>query len=172
MGKELERGNFPDSLLWMVLHFECLSKKSVDEGFRMPKRGQHEEISHVETLDCSVVKLATSPRRPTTSRRKSCTSSSSLSILCDIVRGCRASGVVEVPVLVLVLVLVRESLERPPQQPDLPHLGGQTLKIQYMNPVNRSAPDGLEPLLITVYNTWGISIDLVSEPWVPLISSG
>ncbi|GJV31207.1 hypothetical protein Tco_1391607 [Tanacetum coccineum] len=42
MEKELERGNFPDSLLWMVFHFECLSKKSVDEGFRMPKRGQHE----------------------------------------------------------------------------------------------------------------------------------
>ncbi|GJU50873.1 hypothetical protein Tco_1220428 [Tanacetum coccineum] len=43
MGKELERGNFPDSLLRMVFYFECLSKKSVDEGFRMPKRGQHEE---------------------------------------------------------------------------------------------------------------------------------
>ncbi|GJZ75868.1 hypothetical protein Tco_0640333 [Tanacetum coccineum] len=92
MGKELERGNFPDSLLWMVFHFECLSKKSVDEGFRMPKRGQHEEISHVETLDYSVVKLMTSPRRPKTLRRKSCTSSSSLSILCDIVRGCGAGG--------------------------------------------------------------------------------
>ncbi|GJU56468.1 putative ribonuclease H-like domain-containing protein [Tanacetum coccineum] len=36
MGKELERGNFPDSLLWTVFHFECLSKKSVDEGFTMP----------------------------------------------------------------------------------------------------------------------------------------
>ncbi|GJW21901.1 putative ribonuclease H-like domain-containing protein [Tanacetum coccineum] len=43
MGKELERGNFPDSLLRMVFHFECLSKKSVDEGFSMPKRGHHEE---------------------------------------------------------------------------------------------------------------------------------
>ncbi|GJT53023.1 putative reverse transcriptase domain-containing protein [Tanacetum coccineum] len=39
MEKELERGNFPDSLLRMVFHFKCLSKKSVDEGFRMPKRG-------------------------------------------------------------------------------------------------------------------------------------
>ncbi|GKC85061.1 hypothetical protein Tco_1140778 [Tanacetum coccineum] len=37
----------------------------------------------------------------------------------------------------------------------LPHLGGQTLKIQYMNSVNWSAPYGLEPLLITVYNTRG-----------------
>ncbi|GKD77633.1 hypothetical protein Tco_1340254, partial [Tanacetum coccineum] len=27
------------------------------------------EVNQVETLDCSVVKLATSPRRPTTSRR-------------------------------------------------------------------------------------------------------
>ncbi|GJW58377.1 hypothetical protein Tco_0105108 [Tanacetum coccineum] len=42
MGKEIERGNFPDSLLRMVFHFECLSKKSVDEGFRIPKSGQHE----------------------------------------------------------------------------------------------------------------------------------
>ncbi|GJX05976.1 hypothetical protein Tco_0193908 [Tanacetum coccineum] len=42
MRKELERGNFPDSLLRMVFHFEYLSKKSVDKGFRMPKRGQHE----------------------------------------------------------------------------------------------------------------------------------
>ncbi|GKB19371.1 hypothetical protein Tco_0853294 [Tanacetum coccineum] len=92
MGKELERGNFHDSLLRMVFHFECLSKKSVDEGFRMPKRGQHEEISHVENLYCSVVKLVTSPHRPTTSRPKSCTSFSSLSILCDIVRGCGAGG--------------------------------------------------------------------------------
>ncbi|GJU78032.1 hypothetical protein Tco_1275102 [Tanacetum coccineum] len=33
MGKELERGNFPDCLLRMVLHFECLSKKSVDGDF-------------------------------------------------------------------------------------------------------------------------------------------
>ncbi|GKG22540.1 hypothetical protein Tco_0387843, partial [Tanacetum coccineum] len=48
------------------------------------------EISQVETLDCSVVKLVTFPRRPTTSRHKSCSSSSSLSILCDIVRGCEA----------------------------------------------------------------------------------
>ncbi|GJW81939.1 putative ribonuclease H-like domain-containing protein [Tanacetum coccineum] len=47
MGKELERGNFPDSLLRMVFHFECLSKKSVDEGFRMPKRGQHELFSRL-----------------------------------------------------------------------------------------------------------------------------
>ncbi|GJS00197.1 hypothetical protein Tco_0316705 [Tanacetum coccineum] len=38
LGKELERGNFPDSLLRMVFHFECLSKKSVDEGFRIPKK--------------------------------------------------------------------------------------------------------------------------------------
>ncbi|GKG35261.1 hypothetical protein Tco_0440415, partial [Tanacetum coccineum] len=50
------------------------------------------EISQVETLDCSVVKLVTSPHRPMKSRRKSCTSSPSLSILCDIVRGYGAGG--------------------------------------------------------------------------------
>ncbi|GJS42679.1 hypothetical protein Tco_0567722 [Tanacetum coccineum] len=54
--------------------------------------GATEEINQVENLDCSVVKLATSPRKPTTSRYKSLTSSSSLSILYDIVRGCGAGG--------------------------------------------------------------------------------
>ncbi|GKF23328.1 hypothetical protein Tco_0075650, partial [Tanacetum coccineum] len=51
-----------------------------------------QEISQVETLDYSVVKLATSPHMPMTSRHKSCTSSLSLSILYDIVRGCGAGG--------------------------------------------------------------------------------
>ncbi|GJT59144.1 hypothetical protein Tco_1002677 [Tanacetum coccineum] len=37
MGKELEQGNFPDSLLRMVLHFECLSKKSVDGALECPR---------------------------------------------------------------------------------------------------------------------------------------
>ncbi|GKB63505.1 hypothetical protein Tco_0919691 [Tanacetum coccineum] len=43
----------------------------------------------VETLDCLVVKLSITPRKPTTSRRKLCTSSS---ILYDMVRGCGAGG--------------------------------------------------------------------------------
>ncbi|GJS27918.1 hypothetical protein Tco_0488538 [Tanacetum coccineum] len=44
------------------------------------------------TLDCSMVKLSATPRKPTTSRRKSCTSSLTLSILCDIVQGWGAGG--------------------------------------------------------------------------------
>ncbi|GJV19304.1 hypothetical protein Tco_1368324 [Tanacetum coccineum] len=51
MGKELERGNFPDGLLRMVLHFESLSKKSVDGALRMPKRSQHEELDRPYVLD-------------------------------------------------------------------------------------------------------------------------
>ncbi|GKE31280.1 hypothetical protein Tco_1450602, partial [Tanacetum coccineum] len=49
-------------------------------------------ISKVETLDCSVVKLSMTPHKPTTSRRNSCTSSSILSIHCDMVRGYGAGG--------------------------------------------------------------------------------
>ncbi|GKA64573.1 hypothetical protein Tco_0764280 [Tanacetum coccineum] len=86
MGKELERGNFLDSLLRMVFHFKGLSKKSVDEGFRMPKRGQHEIFSDY------TLKSVSFTARPTTSCRKSCTSSSILSILYDIVRGYEAGG--------------------------------------------------------------------------------
>ncbi|GJV30025.1 hypothetical protein Tco_1386473 [Tanacetum coccineum] len=54
----------------------------------MPLEGQ----PYVETLDCSVVKLLTTPRKPTTSCRKLCTSSSILSILCDMVRGYGSGG--------------------------------------------------------------------------------
>ncbi|GKG55494.1 hypothetical protein Tco_0572134, partial [Tanacetum coccineum] len=49
-------------------------------------------ISQVEILDWSVVKLSITPRKPTTSRCKSCTSSLTLSILCDIVRCWGAGG--------------------------------------------------------------------------------
>ncbi|GKA07679.1 hypothetical protein Tco_0686903 [Tanacetum coccineum] len=57
MGKEFERGNFPDSLPQLVFYFECLSKKSVDEGFRMPKRGQHECNGCLSRGDISFLRL-------------------------------------------------------------------------------------------------------------------
>ncbi|GKF84304.1 hypothetical protein Tco_0249202, partial [Tanacetum coccineum] len=48
-------------------------------------------ISQVETLDCSMVKLSTTHRKPIILRHKSYTSSSILSILYDMVWGCGAS---------------------------------------------------------------------------------
>ncbi|GJY84959.1 hypothetical protein Tco_0498985 [Tanacetum coccineum] len=69
MGKEIERANFPDSLLWMVFLFECLSKKSVDEGFRMPNRGQHECI-RTRSSSNLIVESSTTPKRRNRRRSK------------------------------------------------------------------------------------------------------
>ncbi|GJZ77094.1 hypothetical protein Tco_0641766 [Tanacetum coccineum] len=51
-----------------------------------------EVISQVETLDCSVVKLLTTPHKPTTSCCKSRTSFSILLILYEMVRGLWSGG--------------------------------------------------------------------------------